>query len=73
MTSSPDPETPPKRPRKPVRIAEIRGVAKLITRSSLGITRMAEGVHRHVWNAIGIPGGTKTGRTRGLTGLIYSG
>ncbi len=73
MTSSPDPETPPKRPRKPVRIAEIRGAAKLITRSSLGITRMAEGVHRHVWNTMGIPGGTKTGRTRGLTGLIYSG
>ncbi len=73
MPSFPDPETPPKLPRKPLRIAEMRGAAKLVTRSSLGITRMAEGVHRSVWNTMGIPGGKKSGRTRGLTGLIYSG
>ncbi len=73
MSASPTPETPPKLPRKPMRIAEIRGAAKLVTRSSLGITRMAEGVHRSVWNTMGIRGGTKSGRTRGLTGLIYSG
>lgn len=73
MPSSPDPETPPPLPRKPMPIAEIRGAARLVTRSSLGITRMAEGVHRAVWNTMGIPGSLKTGRTRGLTGLIYSG
>lgn len=63
----------PKSPRKPLRVVEIRGMAKLATRASLGITRMAEGVHRSVWDGMGIPGGRKPGRTRGLTGLVYMG
>ena len=52
-------------------ISDIRGIAKLATQATAGVTRITEGVHRSVWDTLGIPGGDVPGRTRGITGLVY--
>ncbi len=54
-----------------VRPTDLRGVAQLATQATLGVTRMAEGVHQSVWSTLGAPGGKTAGRTRGITGLVY--
>ena len=54
-----------------VRPTDLRGVAQLATQATLGVTRMAEGVHQSVWGSMGAPGGKTAGRTRGITGLVY--
>jgi pimeloyl-ACP methyl ester carboxylesterase len=43
----------------------------LATRATEGVTDIVEGVHRSVWNSVGVPGGAEPGRTRGITGLVY--
>jgi len=58
-------------PVRHVRTSDLRGVAQLATQATLGVTDVAEGVHRSVWTALGAPAGTEPGRTRGLTGLVY--
>ncbi len=54
-----------------MRISDLRGVAQLATQATAGVTRIVEGVHRSVWDTLGIPGGKVPGRTRGITGLVY--
>jgi len=57
---------------KHLRIADIRGIAQLATQATAGVTRIAEGVHRSVWNTPGVPGGSNVpGENRGITGLVY--
>lgn len=51
--------------------SDLRGIARLATRAATGVVGIAEGVHRGVWGAVGLPGGDMPGRTRGLTGLVY--
>jgi pimeloyl-ACP methyl ester carboxylesterase len=46
-------------------------VAQLATQATVGVARMAEGVHQSVWSSMGVSGGQSPGTTRGLTGLIY--
>lgn len=54
-----------------LRASDLRGVASLATQATTGATRVVEGVHRSVLDAIGLPGAAEPGRTRGLTGLVY--
>ena len=66
----------PKRKRpgalKHVRASDLAAVAKLTTQATLGVARMAEGVHQSVWRTLGAPGGKLPGQTGGVTGLIYT-
>ncbi|MDX1303640.1 alpha/beta hydrolase [Photobacterium sp.] len=61
----------PQKPLKHLRASDIRGIAKLATQATLGVTRVAEGVHQSVWSTIGVRGGKAPGKTRGITGLVY--
>ena len=54
-----------------LRVSDIRGIAQLATQATESVTDIAEGVHRSVWNTMGVPGGTAPGQTRGITGLVY--
>ncbi|MCB1980055.1 MAG: alpha/beta hydrolase [Burkholderiaceae bacterium] len=56
-----------------LRATDARGVARLATLATSGVTDIAEGVHRSVLGSMGLPGGKEAGRTRGLTGLVYQG
>ena len=62
-----------KNPLKHLRASDIRGLAKLATQATLGVARIAEGVHQSVWTSLGAPGGATPGRARGITGLVYRG
>jgi hypothetical protein len=55
----------------PVRVSDLRGAARLAAQATVGVARIAEGVHQSVWSTLGVPGGTAPGRTRGITGLVY--
>ena len=50
---------------------DLRGIAKLATGATLGITGIVEGVHQSVLGSMGLPGGKEPGRARGFTGLVY--
>lgn len=63
--------TRPNNPLRQLRVSDLRGVARLATQATSGISRVAEGVHQSVLGTIGLPGGVAPGRTRGLTGLVY--
>ncbi len=60
-----------KLPLKHLRASDAAAIAKLATQATLGVTRMAEGVHQAVWRTLGATGGEAPGETGGLTGLIY--
>jgi pimeloyl-ACP methyl ester carboxylesterase len=60
-----------KSPLQHLRVADLRGVAQLATQATVGVARIAEGVHQSVWSSMGVPGGKAPGQTRGLTGLVY--
>ncbi len=54
-----------------MRISDLRGLARLATLATAGVTRIAEGVHQAVWSTLGFGGGPAAARARGLTGLVY--
>lgn len=56
-----------------LRATDLRGVARLATQATTGVTRITEGVHQSVLGTMGLPGGSEAGRARGLTGLVYQG
>ncbi|MBC7919191.1 MAG: alpha/beta hydrolase [Rhodoferax sp.] len=56
---------------KHLRPTDIRGAAQLATQATVGVSRIAEGVHQSVWGSMGVPGGKAPGETRGITGLVY--
>ncbi|MEA3335680.1 MAG: alpha/beta hydrolase [Chloroflexota bacterium] len=58
-------------PLRHLRTSDIRGIAQLATQATTGVTHIVEGVHRSVWDTMGIPGGKEPGKTRGITGLVY--
>ncbi len=58
-------------PLKHLRASDVRGVAQLATQATAGVTRIIEGVHQSVWNAVGVRSQTP-GRTGGITGLVYA-
>lgn len=77
MPSSRPPRTPNgvpasgTNPLRQLRASDLRGVARLATQATTGISRVAEGVHQSVRGTLGLPGGAQPGRTGGLTGLVY--
>ncbi len=56
-----------------LRPSDLRGVARLATQATRGVSRVAEGVHQSVLGTLGLPGGSQPGRARGLTGMVYEG
>ena len=60
-------------PLKHLRTSDIRGAVQLATQATLGVARMAEGVHQSVWRTLGAPAGKVNGQTRGITGMVYKG
>ncbi len=66
------PQAAAKRPLlRQLRVSDVRGAARLATQATVGISRVAEGVHQSVLGTMGLPGGAQPGRARGLTGLVY--
>ena len=67
--------TPPARPVPPaarhLRASDLRGMVHLAAQATVGVSRIAEGVHQAVWSQLGMPAGRVPGRTRGVTGLAY--
>ena len=60
-----------KNPLKHLRASDLRGIAQLATQTTLGVTRLAEGVHQSVWRTLGAPSGKTAAQSRGITGLVY--
>ena len=54
-----------------LRASDIRGIARLATQTTEGVTDIVEGVHQSVWSTVGAPGNDEPGRTRGITGFVY--
>ena len=65
--------TPPATPKVPrhLRASDLRGITQLATQATVGVARIAEGVHQSVWSTLGAPGGPQEGQTRGLTAWVY--
>ena len=49
-----------------------RGTLQLATQSVLGMSDIVEDAHRAVLTTLGLPGAAESGRTRGVTGLVYA-
>lgn len=56
-----------------LRASDLRGLAALATQATLGVARMAEGVHQSVRGTLGLRGGAAPGQAGGLTGFVYGG
>ena len=56
---------------KHLRASDAAAIAKLATQATLGVARMAEGVHQSVWRTLGARGGKEPGQAGGITGLVY--
>lgn len=65
-----EPSKPDIQPLDNLRASDLRAVAQLATQATLGVAAIAEGVHQAVLDTIGLPG-TRAGKTKGLTGLVY--
>jgi pimeloyl-ACP methyl ester carboxylesterase len=50
---------------------QLRAAAKLVTQATIGVTNIAEGVHRSVKRTMFLEKKSETTATSGLTGLIY--
>ncbi|WP_418318783.1 esterase/lipase family protein [Piscinibacter sakaiensis] len=53
-----------------LQLADLRGLARLSTQATIGVTDITEGVHRSVLGTIGLAG-SDAQRTGGLSGLVY--
>jgi hypothetical protein len=54
-----------------VRLSDVRAVAQLAVQATIGVSRVAEGVHQSVRGSLGLAAGPRQGQTRGITGLAY--
>ena len=61
----------PRKPPRHLQLSDLRAAAQLASQATVGVVRIAEGVHQAVWRALGAPHGPQPGQTRGLTGLVY--
>ena len=48
---------------------DLRAAARLAADATVGVSRIAEGVHQSVWSTLGA--GPSDGRTRGISGFVY--
>jgi len=60
-----------KNPFKHLHVSDIRGMVRLATQATAGVTHIVEGVHRSVWDVMGLPAHEEAERTSGITGLVY--
>jgi pimeloyl-ACP methyl ester carboxylesterase len=66
-------------PFKHLRATDLRGLVKLATQATVGVTKIAEGVTQSVWSTMGARSGKGEGKdkdhsratSRGITGLVY--
>ena len=72
---TPDPAPPTLRQSvaRHLRTSDLRAAAQLAGAATLAVQQITEGVHQAVLGTLGQPEGRATGRTAGLTGLIYQG
>ncbi len=70
-TTNPNKSSPKPTALKHLRASDVAAISKLATQATLGVARMAEGVHQSVWRTLGARGGKLPGQTGGMTGLIY--
>lgn len=61
----------PKNPLKHLHPSDYLGLARLATQATVGVADISEAVNQNVWRTLGVPGGSRAGRARGLTGLVY--
>jgi hypothetical protein len=54
-----------------LRTSDMRGVVRLVTQATAGVTGIVENVHQSVWNAVGVSGAAVPGQTSGITRLVY--
>lgn len=52
--------------------ADLRGIARLATDATIGVTNIAEGVNQSVWATLGFAGGASAQRARGITGAVHN-
>ena len=55
----------------PIRAADLRGAARLATDATIGLTGLVEAMHERIARLPGWPAPQPTGRTTGITGLVY--
>jgi pimeloyl-ACP methyl ester carboxylesterase len=55
----------------PIRDTDLRGVARLATDATAGLTDLVEAMHERIARLPGMPPRSPPGRTNGLTGLVY--
>jgi hypothetical protein len=70
LPGAPDPAKPGIQPLDHLRATDLRAIAQLATQATMGVAAIAEGVHQAVLDTIGLTG-TRSGKTRGITGLVY--
>lgn len=51
--------------------SDLRGVSRLVIDATTGITDIVESMHRNIARVPGITSTLESGRTRGLTGIVY--
>ena len=56
----------------PLKRADLRGLLRLGVDATVGLTDLVEAMHHTIASGTGIVGKAPTGRTRGITGLVYS-
>jgi pimeloyl-ACP methyl ester carboxylesterase len=52
----------------PIRPSDLRGVSRLAIDATVGVTDLVEAMHLNIAR---VPGATRSGTTRGITGLVY--
>jgi hypothetical protein len=58
--------------RSRLKLSDAVGISQLVTQATLGVTDIAQGVHRSVLSTMGLAGPVP-GRTGGISGLVYGG
>ena len=54
-----------------IRLSDLRGIHRLATDATVGITDLVEAMHHTITRTPGVLGKPPQGRTRGITGLVY--
>ena len=57
-------------PRRHLHKTDVRGIVQLVTQATAGVTRIVQGVHRSVYNTVGVSAGSGAAQIRGITGLV---
>jgi pimeloyl-ACP methyl ester carboxylesterase len=60
-----------RRPRRPLRLADLRGLSRLGIDAVVGVTEIVESMHHTITSRPGIVGRAPVGRASGITGFVY--